>query len=52
MVEEGKPAPDFELTSDSGDTIRLSDFREARRRLLLSQGRHAGVHGAGLWDPR
>lgn len=27
MVEEGKPAPDFELTSDSGDTVRLSDFR-------------------------
>lgn len=26
MVEEGKPAPDFELTSDSGDTVRLSDF--------------------------
>jgi thioredoxin-dependent peroxiredoxin len=27
MVEEGKPAPDFELTSDSGETVRLSDFR-------------------------
>jgi len=27
MVEEGKPAPDFELKSDSGETIRLSDFR-------------------------
>jgi peroxiredoxin Q/BCP len=27
MIEEGKPAPDFELTSDSGDTVRLSDFR-------------------------
>jgi peroxiredoxin Q/BCP len=27
IVEEGKPAPDFELTSDSGDTVRLSDFR-------------------------
>ena len=27
MVEEGKPAPDFELTSDGGDTVRLSDFR-------------------------
>ena len=27
MVEEGKPAPDFELTSDSGGTVHLSDYR-------------------------
>jgi peroxiredoxin Q/BCP len=27
VVEEGKPAPDFELTSDSGDTVRLSGLR-------------------------
>jgi len=27
MVEEGKPAPNFELTSDSGEHVKLSDFR-------------------------
>jgi thioredoxin-dependent peroxiredoxin len=27
MVEEGKPAPDFELTSDTGERVKLSSFR-------------------------
>ena len=27
MVEIGNAAPDFELTSDKGETVRLSDFR-------------------------
>jgi peroxiredoxin Q/BCP len=27
MVEEGKPAPDFELTSDAGESVRLSSLR-------------------------
>jgi thioredoxin-dependent peroxiredoxin len=27
MVEEGRPAPDFELTSDEGSTVKLSAYR-------------------------
>ena len=27
MISEGEPAPDFELTSDSGETVKLSQFR-------------------------
>src|SRR5947209_6316586 len=27
MIQEGQPAPDFELTSDSGEQVKLSDFR-------------------------
>jgi thioredoxin-dependent peroxiredoxin len=27
VIEEGRPAPDFELESDAGETVRLSDFR-------------------------
>ena len=27
MIEEGAPAPDFELTTDDGRRVKLSDFR-------------------------
>ncbi len=27
MIEEGKPAPDFELPTESGETIKLSELR-------------------------
>jgi peroxiredoxin Q/BCP len=27
VVAEGKPAPDFELTTDSGETVKLSDLK-------------------------
>jgi peroxiredoxin Q/BCP len=27
VIEEGKPAPDFALTTDTGETVKLSDFR-------------------------
>jgi thioredoxin-dependent peroxiredoxin len=30
VIEEGKPAPDFELQDDGGETVRLSDFRGKR----------------------
>lgn len=30
MIQEGQPAPDFELSSDTGETIRLSDLRGKR----------------------
>ena len=29
LVEEGRPAPDFTLTSDSGEAVTLSSFRGA-----------------------
>ena len=27
MIEEGKPAPDFEATTDAGETVKLSELR-------------------------
>lgn len=27
MIEEGSPAPDFELTNDAGESLKLSDLR-------------------------
>ena len=52
VVDEGSPAPDFTLVSDKGETSRSEPPREAGRPLLLPQGRHARLHGAGLRGPR
>jgi len=30
MVAEGQPAPEFELTTDAGETVRLADLRGKR----------------------
>jgi thioredoxin-dependent peroxiredoxin len=30
VIHEGRPAPDFELETDAGETVRLSDFRGRR----------------------
>src|SRR5918911_4740306 len=30
VIQEGQPAPNFELQDDSGNTVRLSDFRGKR----------------------
>jgi peroxiredoxin Q/BCP len=27
MIEEGRPAPDFELSTDSAEAVRLSELR-------------------------
>ncbi len=38
-LQVGDTAPDFETVSDTGETVKLSDYRgPARRPLLLPQG--------------
>jgi peroxiredoxin len=40
VIEEGKPAPDFELRGDEGKAIRLSSLRGSPV-VLFSHGRRA-----------
>jgi peroxiredoxin Q/BCP len=52
-LKVGAMAPEFTAVTESGDNggvARLS--RQARRALLLSEGRHAWLHNAGLRLPR
>ena len=45
LVEEGKPAPDFELTSDAGESVSLASLRGTPVVLyFLSPGRNARLH--------
>jgi peroxiredoxin Q/BCP len=43
MPAKGTPAPDFELTNQDGNTVRLSDFRG--RRVILFAYPKAGTSG-------
>ena len=53
MLQAGDEAPDFSLESDEGETVTLSALRgQPGGLLLLSQGRHAGLYGAGLLAAR
>jgi hypothetical protein len=45
-------APDFELPDQDGNPVRSPTARAAGRPLLLSQGRHARLHDAGVRHPR
>lgn len=35
MVKTGEPAPDFELASQTGETVRLSDYRGSKNVVLF-----------------
>ena len=43
MVSEGRAAPDFELSSDRGEPVRLSDYRG--KRVILYFFPKAGTSG-------
>ena len=42
MVEEGARAPDFELCSDTGETVRLSELRGGRSSSTSIRGTTSG----------
>ena len=45
MLKEGDQAPEIQVRTDTGEPFRLSEPQgQARGALLLSQGRHAGLH--------
>ena len=53
MLKPGDPAPSFSLLDQAGETVNLVRFRGAEAaRLLLPEGRHAGMHHAVVRGPR
>ena len=49
----GQPAPDFTLPDQDGDAVSLSSLQgRLGRRVLLPEGRHAGLHDRVVLVPR
>ena len=52
MLTPGDPAPDFELLDQNENAVKLSELRGRKVLVLLSEGRHPRVHGAGVRTQR
>ena len=52
MLRPGDKAPDFVGRDHNGKTVKLSDFRQACRPVVLPEGRYAWLNRGGLRVPR